>query len=46
VLGLYDLAQDPAEKRDLSSDRAASAAMREKLAAFKSRLRRVPMPAR
>lgn len=44
VLGLYDLARDPAEKSDLSGDRAQSAAMREKLATFKSRLRRVPMP--
>jgi arylsulfatase A-like enzyme len=44
VLGLYDLAQDPGEKSDLSSDKARVAAMRDKLAAFKSRLRPVPMP--
>jgi choline-sulfatase len=44
VLGLYDLAADPAEKDDLSKDRARVAAMREKLSAFKSRLRRVPLP--
>lgn len=44
VLGLYDLAEDPAEKRNLSGDRARVQAMREKLAAFKSRLRRVPLP--
>ncbi len=44
VLGLYDLAQDPAEKNDLSKDKAATAAMREKLAAVTRRLRPVPMP--
>jgi arylsulfatase A-like enzyme len=44
VLGLYDLAADPAEKSDLSKDRARVAAMRERLSAFKSRLRRVPLP--
>jgi arylsulfatase A-like enzyme len=44
VLGLYDLAEDPAEKRNLTEDRARVQAMREKLASFKSRLRRVPLP--
>ena len=44
VLGLYDLAADPGEKSDLSRDRARVSAMREKLSAFKSRLRRVPLP--
>ena len=44
VLGLYDLAKDPAEKQDLSSDKTAVAAARDKLSAFKSRLRPVPMP--
>jgi arylsulfatase A-like enzyme len=44
VLGLYDLAADPAEKTDLSKDRTRVAAMREKLSAFKTRLRRVPLP--
>ncbi|HVY27576.1 MAG TPA: sulfatase [Polyangiaceae bacterium] len=44
VLGLYDLAQDPGEKLDLSSDKSRVAAMRDKLSAFKSRLRPVPMP--
>jgi arylsulfatase A-like enzyme len=44
VLGLYDLAADPLEKSDLSRDRERVAAMREKLATFKSRLRRVPLP--
>lgn len=44
VLGLYDLAQDPGEKSDLSSDKARVATLRDKLAAFKARLRPVPMP--
>jgi arylsulfatase A-like enzyme len=44
VLGLYDLAADPGEKSDLSRDRARVSAMREKLSAFRSRLRRVPLP--
>jgi hypothetical protein len=44
VLGLYDLAQDPAEKHDLSADKARVSPMRDKLAQFTSRLRPVPMP--
>ncbi|RYZ08945.1 MAG: sulfatase [Myxococcales bacterium] len=44
VLGLYDLAQDPAEKTDLSRDKARVALMREKLGAVTRRLRPVPMP--
>jgi choline-sulfatase len=44
VLGLYDLAQDPGEKTDLSRDKPRVAAMRDKLATFTSRLRPVPMP--
>jgi choline-sulfatase len=44
VLGLYDLVQDPAEKHDLSGQKAQAQAMREKLANFTSRLRPVPMP--
>jgi arylsulfatase A-like enzyme len=45
VLGLYDLASDPAEKNDLSRDKARVAPARRQLSAFKSQLRRVPMPA-
>jgi arylsulfatase A-like enzyme len=45
VLGLYDLAADPAEKRDLSGDKPRTQAMREELAAFTSRLKPVAPPA-
>lgn len=45
TLGLYDLKQDPDEKRDLSSQKALLQPMRDALAAFKSRLRPLPMPA-
>ncbi|HYP88498.1 MAG TPA: sulfatase [Polyangiaceae bacterium] len=45
VLGLYDLAADPAEKHDLSADKAQVGAMREKLTAFTSRLRPVAQAA-
>jgi arylsulfatase A-like enzyme len=44
VLGLYDLAEDPGEQHDLSRDKAAVQLSRDKLAAFKSRLRPLPMP--
>lgn len=44
VLGLYDLAADPGEKRDLSGDKAKVGAMRDELSAFTARLRPVPMP--
>jgi choline-sulfatase len=44
VLGLYDLAADPAEKHDLSGDKARLAPMREALAQLKSQRRPVPMP--
>lgn len=44
VLGLYDLAEDPGEKRDLSADKSRVAAMRDELAGFKARLRPLPMP--
>jgi choline-sulfatase len=44
VLGLYDLAQDPGEKRDLSGDKPRVQAMREKFSAVTRRLRPVPMP--
>jgi arylsulfatase A-like enzyme len=46
VLGLFDLAADPGEKKDLSSDKALTARMRSSLETFKTRLRRVPMPER
>jgi arylsulfatase A-like enzyme len=46
VLGLYDLAADAAEKRDLSGDKTRLAPMREALAQLKSRLRPVAMPQR
>jgi arylsulfatase A-like enzyme len=46
VLGLYDLSADAAEKHDLSADKPRVATMREQLAAFTSRLRPVPVPAR
>ena len=46
VLGLYDLAQDSAEKRDLSAQKALLQPVREKLASFTSRLRPLPMPER
>jgi hypothetical protein len=46
VLGLFDLAADPGEKRNLSNDRELTAKMKGRLSAFKSRLRRVPMPER
>jgi arylsulfatase A-like enzyme len=44
VLGLYDLAQDPAEKHDLSADKARVQAARDELGRFTSRLRPLPMP--
>ncbi len=44
VLGLYDLAADPAEKHDLAADKARLQPMREALAGLKSQLRPVPMP--
>ncbi len=44
VLGLYDLAADPAEKHDLAADKARLQAMRAALAGLKSQLRPVPMP--
>lgn len=44
VLGLYDLAADPAEKHDISSDKTRLLPMRAALTALKSRLRPVPMP--
>ena len=44
VLGLYDLAGDAAEKKDLSRDKARLAPMREALAQLKSQRRPVPMP--
>jgi choline-sulfatase len=44
VLGLYDLAEDPGETRDLSSDRAKTQRMQAELQRFKSRLRVVPLP--
>jgi arylsulfatase A-like enzyme len=46
VLGLYDLASDPGEKHDLSRDKARVEPARKSLAAFKSRMRVVPMPRR
>jgi choline-sulfatase len=46
VLGLYDLAADPGEKHDLSSDKARVARARERLTEITGRLRPVPMPAR
>ncbi|HKY37608.1 MAG TPA: sulfatase [Polyangiaceae bacterium] len=46
VLGLFDLAADPGEKRDLALDKQLAAKARSSLATFKSRLRRVPMPER
>jgi choline-sulfatase len=45
VLGLYDLAEDPGEKRDLSADKPRVLAMREKFAALVSRLRPVAVAA-
>jgi len=44
VLGLYDLAADAAEKRDISSDKARLLPVRAALAEFKSQRRPVPMP--
>jgi arylsulfatase A-like enzyme len=44
VLGLYDLAADPGEKHDLSSDKARVQPMRDTLAAVKSQRRPLPMP--
>jgi arylsulfatase A-like enzyme len=44
VLGLYDLAADPGEKRDLAADKARLTAMRRALAELKSQRRPVPMP--
>jgi arylsulfatase A-like enzyme len=44
VLGLYDLAADPGEKRDLSADKASVLPMRDALAELKSQRRPVPMP--
>jgi choline-sulfatase len=44
VLGLYDLAQDPAEKHDLSADKVHVLPMREKFTQFISRLQPLPMP--
>lgn len=44
VLGLYDLAQDPGEKHDLSGERARVSAMHGELLKFTTRLRPVPMP--
>ena len=44
VLGLYDLAADPGEKRDLSADSARVSALRAKLAAFTGRLHFLPRP--
>jgi len=44
VLGLYDLASDPEEKRDLAKDPAQLEPIRRKYSAFKSRLRRAPTP--
>ena len=44
VLGLYDLAADPAEKHDISSEKARLLPMRAALAALKSQRRPVPMP--
>jgi choline-sulfatase len=44
VLGLYDLATDPGEKRDLSGDKALLSPMREALTQLKRQLRPVPMP--
>jgi arylsulfatase A-like enzyme len=45
VLGLYDLAEDAAEKRDLSGDKPRVAAMRDQLATFTARLRPLAAPA-
>jgi arylsulfatase A-like enzyme len=44
VLGLYDLAADPGEKRDLSTDKARLQPMRDALAELKALRRPVPMP--
>ncbi len=44
MLGLYDLAVDPGEKRDLAGDSARLAPVRAKYLAFRQGLRRVPMP--
>ncbi len=46
VLGLFDLGSDPAEKHDLSGEKPRTAAMQSALVAFRSQLRRVPMPER
>jgi choline-sulfatase len=46
VLGLFDLAADPGEKQDLSSNKELAAKARGSLATFRSQLRRVPMPER
>ncbi|HEY6080070.1 MAG TPA: sulfatase, partial [Polyangiaceae bacterium] len=45
VLGLYDLANDPGERKDLSRDKSQLEGMRSQLSAFKSKLRRVPLRA-
>lgn len=44
VLGLYDLAEDPGEKRDLAGDKARVLPLRQALGDFKAQLRPVPMP--
>jgi hypothetical protein len=44
VLGLYDLAADAAEKRDISSDKSRILPMRAALAELKRQRRPVPMP--
>ena len=46
VLGLFDLAADPGEKQDLSSNKELAAKARSSLSAFRSALGRVPMPER
>jgi choline-sulfatase len=46
VLGLYDLAEDAAEKRDLSADKPRVSVMRAELTSFTSRLHPVAQPQR
>jgi len=41
VLGLYDLAQDPGEKHDLSADKTQSSSALERFRAFRRTLREV-----
>jgi choline-sulfatase len=45
VLGVYDLAKDPAEKQDLSRDKQIAQPLRQKLGEVRASLRRVPMSA-